>query len=477
MNDQKATAIKEFTPTAPMTPPTARTAADSRTPKPIAAAEVPSPESVAAELVPDSARLSAMIDAIAEVSDPSPGVTRLAWTRTERRAHDLVAGWYRALGLKVWIDAVGNTIAELPGNRPAALGTGSHLDSVPAGGRFDGIAGVIAGVEVARLLVENGVRLEHSVRFVAFTAEEGARFGQACLGSKAVAGMLEESKLWSLRDADGISVAEAMQRVGLDPGRLAEARWAPRDWVAFLELHVEQGGVLEAAGLPIGIVDLVSGSTRVAVEVRGRATHTGSTPMALRADALTAAAEIVLMAEAIANDPRHRGTRASIGVLQVEPGSITTIPGRTTFTLDVRDVDSDRQRGTVTEIVRRAKEICDRRRVAMTVRPIGDSSPVVLPIWLRQTIADVCAEADLPYRVLTSGASHDCQMVNRVVPAALIFVPSQGGLSHVPEEWTSAADLAVGTRVLLHGLLRIDRRLMELERAAARTGEESDEQH
>lgn len=462
MSEQNNSAVKEFTATA-----LADTVA-------LGSGDV---ESVAAELVPDPARLSAMIEAIAEITDPSPGVTRLAWTKTERRAHDLVASRYRALGLKVWTDAVGNTIAELPGNRAAALGTGSHLDSVPSGGRFDGIAGVVAALEVARLLVENEVRLEHSVRFVAFTAEEGARFGQACLGSKAVAGLLEESKLWSLRDADGVSVAEAMQRVGLDPGRLAEARWSARDWVAFLELHVEQGAVLETAGLPIGVVDLVSGSTRLAVEVLGRATHTGSTPMALRADALTATAEIVLMAESVANDARHRGTRASIGVLNVEPGSMTTIPGRTTFTLDVRDVDSDRQRGTVTDIVRRAKEICDRRRVTMSVRLIGDSSPVVLPIWLRQALAEVCADQGLPYRVMTSGASHDCQMVNRVVPAALIFVPSQGGLSHVPEEWTSAADLAVGTGVLLRGLLEIDRRLVELERAAARPGEESDEQN
>ncbi|GAB0105192.1 Zn-dependent hydrolase [Nocardia sp. JMUB6875] len=433
-------------------------------------------------MVPDPARLMAMIEAIAELSDSpatdteAAGVTRLAWTPTERRAHDLVAGWYRDLGLRVWTDAVGNTLAELPGRRAAALGTGSHLDSVPRGGRFDGIAGVVAGVEVARLLVENAVPLEHSVRFVAFTAEEGARFGQACLGSKAVAGLLDESALTTLRDADGVSVAQAMRQVGLDPTRLAEARWSARDWVAFLELHVEQGSVLESAGIPVGVVDLVSGSTRLALEVHGRATHSGSTPMALRADALAATAEIVLLAESIATDARHRGTRATVGVLRVEPGSLTTIPGRTSFTLDIRDVDSDRQRATINEILSRATEICDRRGVALTARPIGDSSPVVLPIRLRRAVARACADAGLPYRVLNSGASHDCQMVNRVVPAALLFVPSRGGLSHVPEEWTEPDDLAVGTRVLLHALLDLDRGFAAQDRAT-RPGEESDEQH
>jgi allantoate deiminase len=409
-----------------------------------------------------------MLEAIAKISDtPSEtaGVTRLAYTATEREAHALVGGWLSELGLAVRVDAVGNTIAELPGRvaGSAAIGTGSHLDSVPLGGAFDGIAGVVAAVECARLLVTGEVALDRPLRVCLFAAEEGARFGQACLGSKAVAGLLSDSAPTTLRDRDGVTLAEAMRGVGFDPGRLTEARWSRTDWAGFVELHIEQGAVLQEQGLPVGVVDLISGSTRLSCELLGRATHSGSTPMHLRADALAAAAEVVLLAEALATDARHRGTRATVGVLVAEPGSLTTIPGRVELTLDVRDVDSDRQRAAAAEIMRGAVEVCERRGVRFSARPIGDSSPVVLPIWMRQVVIEACARRGLRYRVLTSGASHDAQMVNRVAPTALIFVPSQDGLSHVRQEWTSSADLAVGTDLLVESVIGLDRRLTELD--------------
>ncbi|MCU1640719.1 MAG: Zn-dependent hydrolase [Nocardia sp.] len=411
-----------------------------------------------------AARIGVMLEELAALTEPGPGVTRLAYTPTERRAHDLVASWLREAGLTVSVDAAGNTIAELAGTEPGlpAIGTGSHLDSVRSGGRFDGIAGVVAAVEVVRALADSGTPLRHPVRVVAFAAEEGARFGQSCIGSKAVAGLLDEEQVAGLRDADGISLADAMISVGLAPSRLREARWQPEDWAAFLELHVEQGAILGEQGLPIGIVDLVSGSTRLLIECRGRATHSGSTPMAGRADALAAAAEIILDAEAIAHDPRHHGTRCTVGRLEVLPGSTTTIPGLTRLTLDVRDVDSDRQRDTATELARRAQVACDRRGVGVSFTLIGDASPVVLPVWVRQAVSEACAETGARYRVMSSGASHDCQMVNHVVPAGLLFVPSRGGLSHVPEEWTSTTDLAYGAGVLLGALRRIDRTLSSL---------------
>jgi allantoate deiminase len=416
----------------------------------------------------DSGRIASMLDAIAAVSDGSEGITRLAYTEHEREVHRLVSGWLRDLGMTTRTDAAGNTIAERPGSAPGygAIGTGSHVDSVYSGGRFDGVAGVVAAVEAARLITEQDVVLAHPLRVVVFAAEEGARFGQACIGSKAAAGLLGEQELTSRRDRDGMSLGEAMKAVGLDPARIGEARWSREDWAAFLELHIEQGRVLEDEGIPIGVVDLISGSTRLQAEVTGQPSHTGGTPMGLRADALTAAAEIVLLAEGIASDPRHRGTRATVGRLTVHPGSITTIPGRVSFSVDLRDVDSDRQRETVAEIARRARAVCDRRGVRLAVHLIGDSSPVVLPIWLRELIGQVCTERSIPYRVLTSGASHDSQMVNHVVPAGMIFVPSKGGLSHVPEEWTSAVEIALGTDVLARSLLATDRLLVRLRQTA-----------
>ena len=413
---------------------------------------------------PDS--LTRMLDEIAAVSDTpaASGVTRIAFTEREREAHRLVAGWWGDLGLEVYTDPIGNTIAERPGrvDQPA-IGTGSHLDSVPRGGRFDGIAGVVAAVETARLMVTHELGHDRPIRFVAFAGEEGARFGQACIGSKGVGGMWTPEALAATRDADGTSIADAMSSVGLHPDRVAQSVWTREHWAAFIELHVEQGQVLEDQGIDIGVVDLISGSTRFELLVEGVASHTGSTPMSLRADALAAAAEIVLMAEAIANDARHRGTRCTVGKLEVEPGSMTTIPGTARLWVDVRDVDSGRQRTTANEIVSRSRDVAERRGVHLEARLLSDASPVVLPIWIRDLISDVCKDKNLPYRVMYSGASHDTQMVNNVIPGGMLFVPSRKGLSHVPAEWTSSAQLARGVDVLLASLLALDARLSSIE--------------
>ena len=316
----------------------------------------------------------------------------------------------------------------------------------------------MAAVEVARLLHAAGVETELPLRFVAFAGEEGARFGQACCGSKLAAGLSSRAELDERRDRDGVSLAEAMTGVGLDPDLAAGRPWQPEDWSAFVELHVEQGSVLERAKLHLGVVDLISGSTRLELTVSGRASHTGGTPMRDRADALAAASEAVLIAERLALDPQHRGTRATVGRLLVEPGSITTIPGTVTFALDVRDVDADRQRRAAAEIVGRMRAACLRRGTRLDARLLADTSAVVLPDWVRSEVTAAAADRDLPYRVLTSGASHDAQMINRVTPVAMIFVPSRAGLSHVPEEWTEPAQLAIGTDLLLASMLRLDAR-------------------
>ncbi len=407
----------------------------------------------------DAERLWTTLQTMAALSEPGPGVTRLAYTPLERQAHAQFAEWMVEAGCEVAVDPAGNTIATRHGRTDGpAVGTGSHLDSVYAGGRFDGIAGTMAAVEVARLLHAAEVETELPLRFVAFAGEEGARFGQACCGSKLAAGLSSRQELDERRDRDGVSLAEAMIAVGLDPDVAASRRWQPEDWSAFVELHVEQGSVLERAKLDVGVVDLISGSTRLELTVSGRASHTGGTPMLGRADALAAAAEAVLIAEQLALDPQHRGTRATVGRLVVEPGSITTIPGTVTFALDVRDVDADRQRRAAAAIVGRMRAACLRRGTRLDARLLADTSAVVLPDWVRSEVTAAAADRDLPYRVLTSGASHDAQMINRITPAAMVFVPSRAGLSHVPEEWTEPAQLAVGTDLLLASLLRLDAR-------------------
>lgn len=426
-----------------------------------------------AEAAADPARITRMIQEIAEIGgDHDGGVSRLAFTHEERRAHALVGGWMADLGMDVRTDAIGNTIGQLPGRTPTAraIGTGSHLDSVPRGGRYDGVAGVVAGIEAARVLVENEVALERPFRVVAFAAEEGARFGEPCIGSKAVTGKWNARNLERLVDVDGVSAPAAMQSVGLDPSQVESCRWDADDWAGFLELHIEQAHVLQAISRPIGLVDMVSGSTRVEFTMVGRAQHTGGTPMRLRKDALAAAAEVVLFAEQLANGPNYRGARATVGRLDVSPNSITTIPGEVRFVLDMRDIDSDRQRRGAARIAREATQIADRRGMSCSYRILSDSSPAVLPAWLREITRDVCVELGMDYRVMTSGASHDSQVVNRVVPAAMIFVPSKNGLSHVAEEWTSAVELALGTDVLVRSVARLDAFLSGLAPDVAAVG-------
>lgn len=411
-----------------------------------------------------AAAADALITRFAQLSEPNsgPGVTRLAYTPLERTAHEVFAEHMRGLGLEVWTDAAGNTIAERPGTVPGlpALGTGSHLDSVPLAGAFDGIAGVVAAMEVARRLVEDDIPHRHPIRFVAFAAEEGARFGQACTGSRIVAGLTTAADTGRIADANGITLAEAMHRVGIDPARIDDARWSAADWAAFVELHIEQGSVLESLGVPIGVVDLISGSTRMRIDLRGRAAHTGGTPMHLRRDALAAAAEIVLAAEQLAGDDRHHGTRVTVGRLDVAPGSITTIPGECGLHVDVRDVDSARQRASAEELLTRARVITAARGIGMDVTLLADASPVLLSRKVRSAIVDAATALGLPIRVMPSGASHDSQMINTVCPVGMVFVPSlNGGVSHSPDELTTPGDLATGIGVLRDALLRLDRRL------------------
>lgn len=415
------------------------------------------------ELTARGERVQARIDRLAEISQPGRGVSRLAYSHDERVAHDLVAQWFAEAGCTVTTDSAGNTIAERDGTEQGlgALGTGSHLDSVYCGGAFDGIVGVMAGLEIAQLLHEAGTATRHPLRFVAFAGEEGARFGQACIGSKLAAGMTSLEDLEARADRDGIALVKAMDYLGFDPERATTEPWRALDWSAFLELHIEQGSVLEKTGAEVGIVDMISGSTRLQFTLSGVPSHTGGTPMQGRADALAAASECVLIAEELALDAEHRGTRATVGKLDVDPNSITTIPGRVTFSLDVRDIDADRQRGAASFIAQQVLEVCTRRGVSMELEVLADTSPVILPTLIREQTSAAARGREASYRVLTSGASHDAQMINTIVPTGLIFIPSRnGGLSHVPEEFSTIEDIACGTNVLLEALLNLDSNLL-----------------
>ena len=411
------------------------------------------------ELRADASRIAADLERLSAIgAEPDGGISRIPFSPEERAAHDLVSGWMRDLDMSVRTDSFGNTIGLLPGadqTRPA-IGFGSHLDSVPHGGRFDGAVGVLGGLEVLRALREAGVTTSHPLMLVAFASEEGARFGEPCLGSKAVSGVLQESDLERLRDASGQTLASAMRALNIDPLALSQARWSPGTLAAFLELHIEQSRSLHEAGERIGLVDAIAGNTRIRLALRGRQDHSGGTPMSQRQDALVAAAEVILAAEAIANEPRRRATVATVGRVHVFPNSITTIPGEVEFYLDVRDVDSDRQRLTTQDIVARAEETAARRGLRLSWEVVSDTSPVVLPKWLRDLTTAAAERVDAAHRVTTSGAGHDAGILSRAIPAAMLFVPSRDGLSHCPEEWTSMEDIAIGAHALAESIRGID---------------------
>ncbi|MBI4236315.1 MAG: Zn-dependent hydrolase [Chloroflexi bacterium] len=415
-------------------------------------------------LQPRTARLAADFERLGEVGgEANNGVSRLPFSREERLAHRLVGEWMKEAGLEVLIDSFGNSVGLRRGRRSdlPAIALGSHLDTVPHGGRFDGAVGVLGGLEAVRVLDEAAITTEHPLWLVAFASEEGARFGEPCLGSKAVSGVLEPGDLDRLRDAAGCTLTEAMRQLGMDPSALPSTRWRRDQVAAFLEMHIEQSRVLEVEQKRIGLVDAVAGNTRVRLRMKGRADHSGGTPMHYRKDALAAAAEVVLAAEAIANEPRRRATVATVGRLEVSPNSITTIPGQVVCYLDVRDLDSDRQRATAQDIVTMAQQVAVRRGVELEYDVISDTSPTVLPMWLRDLTTEVCRRLELPYRVMSSGAGHDAAILSRFLPAAMVFVPSHEGLSHCPEEWTSIEDIALGVRVLVESVLTVDRFLTE----------------
>lgn len=411
-------------------------------------------------------RISEMLSAFATIgTEPAGGITRLAYAEPERQAHHKAAAWLAELGFVVREDSAGNTIADDPtaADGTARIVLGSHLDSVPRGGSFDGTAGIVAAIEVVRWLRERGRRLVHPVRVVCFAGQEGARFGEGCLGSKAVAGALGPTAPSDLQDERGLTLERAMRDVGLNATGLAAAHWGRGEAAVFLELHVEQARTLEDQNVPLGIVDAIAGSARVMLTVRGRADHSGSTPMHDRGDALAAAAEIVLAVEAAGRHAATGGLRATVDNLVVEPNSMTTVPGLVRLSVEVRDIDTERLRTVATSIVTVAQEICGRRSIALETQAIVDASPVILPTWVRQVATSACQEVGLEYRVVTSSAGHDAQIMNSLAPAGLVLVPSRRGLGHVPEEWTSTVDIARGVGLLVEWIERLDQQLARWE--------------
>jgi beta-ureidopropionase / N-carbamoyl-L-amino-acid hydrolase len=368
-------------------------------------------------------------------------------------------------GLAVQFDDAGNLVGTKKGRRSAgpALMTGSHTDTVAGAGRFDGIVGVLGGLEAVRLLTEAGLALEHDLRLVDFLGEEPNDFGLSCVGSRALAGHLqaEHLELSATTGAHGTApgecdtLAAALQRTGLEPAAALKASLRPHEVGAFVELHVEQGPVLERAGIPLGVVSAIAGIHRMVIEVSGRPDHAGTTPMEQRKDALAAAAEAVLAVEAAGGE----GGVATTGRLKVEPGAANIVPGRVRMWCEMRSADPEWLRERTESLRERLASISARRGLAIELSPLSSAAPVPAAAEIIESINNAIEKLGLPARRLISGAGHDAAHMAAVAPMGMIFVPSQGGRSHVPEEHSEVSAIACGVRALAQTLLEIDRSL------------------
>jgi allantoate deiminase len=401
----------------------------------------------------DGERLWRRLSELAEIGQSgSGGVTRLSYTDEERSAKDLVASFMEEAGLAVREDAVGNLFGRREGNDPdaPAVLVGSHVDSVYNGGDFDGPLGVLAGIEVVQAMEEEGVRTDRPVEVVAFTDEEGARFSFGMIGSRALAGHLSSGDL-EHQDGDGLSVAQAMRDYGLDPEHVEDARRGQDSLAAYLELHIEQGRVLEAEDLPAGIVTGIAGPVWLRFSLQGESGHAGATPMDRRHDALAAAAEIVGAVEEEASSTSS--AVGTVGQIEARPGGINIIPGRVDFSVDLRDIDVAVRDGVEGRIRERAEEVCARRGAELGIEELQRLDPAPCSEEVRTVISEACEEVGIRPHSLPSGAGHDGMHLASLCPMGMIFVRSKDGISHNPEEWSSKEDCEAGCNVLYRSVL------------------------
>lgn len=407
-------------------------------------------------------RLWARVEALSKMTRPDAPWTRRAFSPLFLEAREWLRGQFLEAGLSARLDAGGNLVGRLQGHGTGAkpLVTGSHCDTVAMGGRFDGIIGVLAGVEVAHTLHENGLRLKHPLEVIDFLSEEPSDYGVSCIGSRALTGQLSDPMLQAT-DPAGETLAEGMRRIGADPQALADLLRPPGSVAAFVELHIEQGPVLEARGLPIGVVTDIVGIHRVSIVVDGRPDHAGTTPMGIRADALAGAALVIdeVRRRATALDGSPHYVVATVGRLSLTPNASNAVPGRVEMTMEVRSNHRsalDSFPGDVLEAVRRRLQAL---RVSADMRSISRSEPTAcdpLVMGAIERAAGVLGHASMR---MPSGAGHDAAYMARCGPAGMVFVPCLNGRSHCPEEWIEPRQLFDGAQVLLHTLLELDRSL------------------
>ncbi|WP_310416196.1 Zn-dependent hydrolase [Chamaesiphon sp. OTE_8_metabat_110] len=407
---------------------------------------------ILSELKIDAARLDRSLAELAEIGKlPQGGISRVAFTPEDLRARKLVQTWMVAAGMTVRTNAAGNIIGRYEGLNPdaGAIATGSHIDTVPTGGRYDGCLGVLAGIEVVRVLHDRSIRLYHPIEVIVFTDEE-----RSVIGSKGMAGEVLEDASYYAR-LDGTPIQECLDRIGGDWAQIATAKRKSGEMVAFIELHVEQGGVLEHLDKPIGIVTGVVGQYRFAVNVIGRANHAGTTPMNLRKDALVAASEIVLAVNKIARSIDGDQV-ATVGYLNVSPNATNTVPGMVDLRIDMRDLSEERLQLLTANLKAEIITIARTTETAISIQQTLHIRPTLADRQIMKSIEGVCQNMGLAYTHMPSRAGHDAQEIGRFTAMGMIFVPSRAGVSHSADEYTSPEECDRGASVLLQTFLQLD---------------------
>jgi len=389
-------------------------------------------------------------------SKKEAGFTRISFSDQDRMAREYIGDLMeREAGLKVRIDPAGNLIGRRKGKKagPGIL-LGSHLDTVSGGGRFDGIAGVIAGLEVARMFEKTEKETRHPLEVVVFLAEEPSPFGLSTIGSRAMAGKLSEDLLGALHDDKGTSLGQAILKMGGDPSKIHEAKRTPDDVLSFLELHVEQGPLLYSHGEIIGIVTGISAIYRGEVTVCGSFDHAGTTPMNVRKDALAAASEAILGLEKIClNIPGVVGTT---GRMTVIPNAINVVPGSVSLKLDLRSTSVSKAEEAVHQFEEVLEHIRQKRAMDIQSKIEISSNPIMFDNGMIGCIRDACKSLNIPYREMASGAGHDTSHMAEIGPSGMVFIPSRDGKSHCAEEWSEFEHICLGTKVLAKAIDFID---------------------
>ena len=391
------------------------------------------------------------LDELAECSEDPAELTRRYLTPEHAQAAELIMRRMGEAGMSARLDAVGNVVGRLPGRRPGArrLILGSHLDTVRNAGKYDGALGVMLPIACLRSLHEHGRQLDYPIDVIAFGDEEGLRFQTTLIGSQAVAGDLAPAVLAAV-DEDGVRLHEAMRAFGLDPGAVDDASYRRDEVAAYVEVHIEQGPVLEAEGLPVGVVTSIAGATRRRVEVLGRAGHAGTVPMHLRRDALTAASEAVLAIERVCRETP--GTVGTVGMLRTLPGAVNVIPGVVELTIDVR-AESDASRlAALRRIDEELAIISGHRGVRFDSVTTHETSARLCSPWLMRRLGEAVEAEGFEVRELPSGAGHDAMAMARLTEIGMLFVRCKEGISHHPAESMTAADAEAAAQVLLRFL-------------------------